>query len=198
MAKFTGSGTFTLPGTDSLLHDVQFTTAVTLSGEASRISNIDITGTLTVSANYVNVVDSSLRNTSWSGTNAYLDGALVVVDGVSISGVDARITNNVFAGGDGLTLASDRAVVTGNKFNSPSTNGITVTGDYNLITGNWFTPGGASDAAVTISTGSTGTVFVGNHIGDESAWSVAAIDDNSTSTVTAYPGSTSIGDNFGY
>lgn len=199
MASFIGSGTFTVQGSSSRIHDCQFGSSnmLEITGERCELRNVIVSGTLTVSANYVHLSDSSIRTTTWSGHSGSISDSLVIVGAIAVSGNRTRILGNIFSSAAGLDITADKCVVSGNVFyrTTAGNDSVSVDGDRNLVQDNMFDPLVAStNSAVNIVGGECNMVW-GNDLGDPDDYVIDALIDAGANTQLFYPNDATYGDN---
>lgn len=201
MARFTGSGTFTLAGSNSRIYDILFESSAStlvLSGERAVARNIHVQGTLEVTGNYIQIEESNIRATTWSGHSGGLSDSFVVVGTIAITGARTRITDNVFTSSQGLDVDADDCVIEGNVFyNTPAAHdSIAINADRVLVEGNKFVPSvGNTNSAVNVETGEC-NMIVGNDLGDTDDYATDALIDTGSNTQLFYPNDATYGDNF--
>lgn len=201
MCVFTGTGTFTLAGSNSRIHDVLFSNSggtVVLSGERSVARNLHTQGTLEITGNYVQIQDSNIRDTTWSGHSGGLADSFVVVGTIDVTGDRTRIEDTIFTSAAGLDIEADDCVIAGNVFYNTSSgdDSVAVNGDRNMVQANKFVPNvGNTNSAVNIESGECNMV-VGNDLGDVDDYATDALIDSGANTQLFYPNDATYGDNF--
>lgn len=217
MARFTGSGAFTVPAGDyARVHDIDFqnTGGVTVSASNAQLRSCRIARELTVtSILYVSVYECYLDEVTWSGNSGQLTGS-VVLDGIAWSGdygmihdcfIDDEVVvtgdqfqfrdNRCDHNGDLLQITADDALVVGNYFEPTGGDAVVIAGNRNQVMSNRFLPGGSADSAVTLNSGECNMV-VGNDLGDSGDYATDAIVDNAANTQLFWPNDATYGDNF--
>lgn len=200
MAQFTGSGTFTVQGSNTRIDRCLFSSGTTLSlnGEAAVVDHCNVQGTLEVLANYCRVSNSSVRVTDWQGHTGLLTECLVVVGAISVTGARWAMSDCILSSSAGVDIETDDCRITNNTFYRVTSGNdcLSLDGNRSLVESNKFIPLVSSTKSAVNVIGGECNMVVGNDLGDPDDYATDALIDTGANTQLFYPSDATYGDNF--